>query len=388
MTKQDLLKIFENLGFKIVDNKALGYLVEMSPEDAFVLSSIIGCSYLLHPYGVTMKGRFEVFIHRSVFQNSYYIYTPGLFGRDRNGYIREGNSLNFLSRNYPSIFSGKKYIYIKDIPKNSSSNIERSVFYEARGERQETSSLILFKNFVTGSSGEPFLEYLASLYFINKGYVVENQVSWFQQNFSYKGQKINGGIPDFSAFHSSFSSQLRCLGIIRDDVGIAVNLLPVITKFMKLTKSSKSSNPYQYKLIIGEAKITSASSPAAIKQLKQYQRVELANDFYTIIPDVEDNGIDDIGEIYLKSSVVQVKNSRKPSSINGAHQKIDDIWVVNYLKMLLLGNVSFNAILDLIKEHRHNTGQKLLSNYEAHHLLDAVLSTDNDVLITNLLRNI
>jgi hypothetical protein len=258
-----------------------------------------------------------------------------------------------------------------------------------RGERQDTNNILLLKNFVSGASGEPFLEYLSSLYFINKGYIVENQVPWFQQNFSYKGERINGGIPDFSAFHSSFSDYLKCLSIISEDKGIIVNLLPVITKFKKIKTVSKlNSTQYKYELLLGEAKVSNASAPAAIKQLKQYQKVDLANKLFTIIPDLEDNGTADIGEIYLKKYSVQIRMRMANSPVNTTHQNIDNEWISNYLKILLLGNVPFQGIKDLIKAHRFKTGQALLSDYEAHHLLDAILSMDNNSFIGYLTKYI
>lgn len=82
-------------------------------------------------------------------------------------------------------------------------------------------------------------EYLAAIHFINKGYIVENQVPWFQQNYKYNGKILNGGIPDFSAFKISSYSQLIKHGIIEKDKGILINKIPVLSNFKKLKLTAK-----------------------------------------------------------------------------------------------------------------------------------------------------
>ena len=71
--------MFKNLQYTIVDLKGLGNVVEIYHN--YKLSSKEG-DYLLHPVGISMKGRNETFVHRSVFQENSYIYSPGLFGRN------------------------------------------------------------------------------------------------------------------------------------------------------------------------------------------------------------------------------------------------------------------------------------------------------------------
>ena len=109
LEKDDLLLMFKNLQYTIVELKGLGKAVEISAFDAFDFSSITGANYLLHPVGISMKGRNETFIHRAVFQENSYIYSPGLFGRNELMILKEENSADRLMKLYPSVFSGKKF---------------------------------------------------------------------------------------------------------------------------------------------------------------------------------------------------------------------------------------------------------------------------------------
>ena len=51
---------------------------------------LLQTNYLLHPVGISMKGRNETFVIRSVFQENSYIYSPGLFGRNELMKLEEG----------------------------------------------------------------------------------------------------------------------------------------------------------------------------------------------------------------------------------------------------------------------------------------------------------
>lgn len=232
MGNEDILKILSNLGFKVIQT-AVGPMIVMSPEEAFLFSSISCAQYLLTPNGVSFKGRSEVFIHRSVFSDGYLIYSPGLFSRTIEGFLREENSSDRLLSDYPYVFNCDKFIYIKDINRGEFSNIESSCYKELKSAGLKCEDFVLYKNFLFGGLNEALLEYLACKEYINQGYIVENQVPWFQQSYKYNGKVLNGGTPDFSAFHSSISSKLYELGIINNNKGISVNLLPYIKLFRK-----------------------------------------------------------------------------------------------------------------------------------------------------------
>ncbi|MDD5660057.1 MAG: hypothetical protein PHR39_08640 [Actinomycetota bacterium] len=377
MKNIDLLNLFKNSGFKIVTDPVLGKTIEMTPEQAYAFSSIVGASYLIYPYGITMKGRSEVFIHRSVFSNNYYIYSPGLFGRDINGKLIEGESAEVLLSKFPSVFSGKKHVLICDIALNEPSNIEPEIYKKIKQNNLSPENYLIYKNLESGSSAEPLFEYFASLYFIKNGYITENQAPWFQQNLKYKNLILQGGIPDFSAFHSKISNYLNAMGIIDDKNGIALSLLPVIANFRKINKyNGNAKNLYNYELKIGEAKSSRSSLPTAIKQLQKYQSVDLADELFSIIPDVSDNDVNSFGEFYLQNDTTQYNKPSKTNRLNNIARSTDSEWIDNYIKLLLLGNVKFPKIIEYIDTYRIHAGLKKLEEYEAIHLLDAIIQTD------------
>jgi hypothetical protein len=378
VAKTDIIDMFSNLSFTILEHPSLGKIIETSAEDAFIFSSVVGANYLVNEYGVTMKGRSEVFIHRSVFQDGHYIYSPGLFERDTAGTLIEGNSANILNSMYPTIFSGKKYIYIVEINKGKTSNIEPAIFARLKETDISPADVLLFKLKDTGSTLEPLYEYFTSLNFIKEGYIVENQVPWFQQNYKYDNKTIQGGIPDFSAFHSNISNQLAEYGLITPSKGVHVSLLPVLKLFRTFKKENPSSD-LGYDLIIGEVKSSKNSLPQALAQLEKYNSVRLAKQFYTIIPDVEDNA-SKFGEIYFKNNRLEVKYAGD-SVIDTSVQEMDSIWIDTYIKMLLLGNLNFNDIISFITASRKEHNQNILDSYEAIHLIDAVINTKNEIFI-------
>ncbi len=389
MDKAAIIKIFSNLGFKIIKDPDMGDLIEMDPKNAFVFSSVVGSPYLIFPYGITMKGRSEVFIHRSIFSNGYYIYSPGLFNRDQKGSLKEGNSADVLLEKYPAIFKNKKYVYIHDIEISTLSNVESYIFDLLKSKGKNPEDYILYKNFTSGASAEPLFEYLASINYIHEGYITENQVPWFQQNLKYNDQILQGGIPDFSAFNCDLSSYLESVGIIDKNLGVCINLLPVIKNFQKLNQYERGiEHKSNYRLIIGEVKSSKSSLVGALGQLKKYHDVKLANELYTIIPDVKDNLKENFGEIYLDNNAIKINKAKLKIEIDPTRQKMDNNWLSVYIKTLLLGNLPFAKIIKFIEDYRKSKNLALLESYEAVHLLDAIENSNNDIFFNYLTSNI
>lgn len=107
-TEFNLLELIkESIEFKNINNHYLGNVIEISPKDAFEMSSIIGCSYLINPVGFSMKGRNETFIHRTVFQDNAYIYSPGLFERDKEMRVVSSKGTFWLKEVFPDILKKK-----------------------------------------------------------------------------------------------------------------------------------------------------------------------------------------------------------------------------------------------------------------------------------------
>lgn len=378
MTQNQLTEIFNKLGFKIRSHPVFISYIEMGAEEAFSFSSIVGSSYLIYPYGITMKGRSEIFIHRSIFSNGYLIYSPGLFSRDQNGYLIEGDSKDILLNKYPSIFTGIKKLIIIDITNGNPSNIEESVYNQINENGEDPSEYLLYKNYTTRIVSESLMEYFACVHFIKQGYLVENQVPWFQQNLTYKNKVLQGGIPDFSAFKSSVIGYLKSVNILPDDKGLPINLLPVITSFRSIRAfPGNIQKNVNYELLIGEAKTSNAGLAQAKIQLEKYQAVELANEVFTIIPDVEESGVINIGNFYIENAVCKYNKQTKQNKTNTSSQAIDNSWIDTYIKMLLLGNFNIPTIYKFINKFRETNSLNILEFYDATHLLDSVANTDN-----------
>lgn len=374
MDNVGIAKIFNTLGFPTIRNACGFSVVEMDAKNAFIFSSIVGAKYLLYQNGITMKGRAEVFIHRGVFSNGYLIYSPGLFSRDINGNLIEGNSADVLKERFPTVFEGNKRILIFDVAEGVRSNIEGSVYQKIKDINEDPSNYVLYKNYLSNNIGESLQEYLATIYFSKLGYLTENQTPWFQQNYKYNNKVLQGGIPDFSAFHSNISNYLYKYGIIDKDQGIPVTLIPVIKNF-GISKGKRDTINYNYELLIGEAKTGSSSLPQAIKQLEKYAAVNLANKLFTIIPDSSENN--KFGSFYISNSTPSYKSGYS-GEVDPKQQRIDNDWIDTYIKMLLLGNVKFSTIIDFISVFRSNNRLLQVRDYEATHLLDAVQNTSNE----------
>jgi hypothetical protein len=56
-------QIFKNLNFNLIDDVCFAEVIEMSAEDAFDFSAIVGSNYLISENGISAKGRNEIFIH-------------------------------------------------------------------------------------------------------------------------------------------------------------------------------------------------------------------------------------------------------------------------------------------------------------------------------------
>jgi len=380
LSKEDLIKMFHHAGFKTCEIPEFGTVVRMSASDAFDFSAITGANYLFNRIGFTIKGRNETFIHRSVFQENSYIYSPGLFERDENLILKEGNSSEKLLSLCPDVFSGDKFIYIENIKTDGSSNIDFDVYDKLKKSGVGTISMILYKLFKSGQSQESLYEYFTSLKFINSGYIVENQTPWFQQNYSYKGKRLNGGIPDFSAFKSDIIIELRNNGLVEIDKGVLINKIPVLKNFVKKKKVKSVSKHIDYELIIGEVKSDRSSLDQAVRQMKKYDDVDLANKIYSIIPNCSNNGEDEFGEIYFDNNQIIIKEAGKILLTNKPIQQIDKNWIDTNIKINLMANLN-HQFLENILCNKYSISKNELRSY---HLVDFAFNTN----ITEIIKDI
>ncbi|MDC1392530.1 hypothetical protein N8334_04215 [Flavobacteriaceae bacterium] len=378
LKKTELLNIFNLIPFDLLELKGIGTVIKMEAYSAFDFSAITGANYLVEPIGVTMKGRNETFIHRAVFQEGSYIYSPGLFERNINRSLSEGNSADKLLRLYPDVFSGDKYILINEISTGSNSNIDINVYNEIEKHGFNPKNFVLYKLFESGQSQESIYEYFTSLFYIKKGYIVENQTPWFQQNYLYKGERLNGGIPDFSAFKTDIINPLREFSILSSNEGILINKIPVIKNFITIKKKTDFTvSKVNYDLIIGEVKSDNSSIDQAIRQMNKYSNVELANKIYSIIPNCKNNGSENFGEFYLDQNILKINESEKSLMVNSVSQQIDRDWINVNVKLNLLGNANFNLLMQYLINKYGLTKDEIKS----FHLIDFAMNISIPELI-------
>lgn len=380
LSKEELIEMFQNSGFELTEIPDFGTVIKMSASDAFDFSALTGANYLFNRIGMSIKGRNETFIHRAVFQENSYIYSPGLFERDNNQMIQEGNSAERLLSIYPEVFSGNKFIYIEDIKRGGTSNIDFEVYDKLVSNGVDTNSIILYKLFESGQSQESLYEYFSSLKFIDAGFMVENQTPWFQQNYSYKGKKLNGGIPDFSAFKTDILRELRNSGLVEPGKGVLINKIPVLKNFNQNRQKQSDNKPIDYELIIGEVKSDSSSLDQAVRQMKKYAAVDLADKIYSIIPNCSNNGEDQFGEIYFDKNKLVMKESITSLVVNNQVQEIDEKWIETNVKINLLANLNHQVLEGILCDSYSLSNNKLRS----YHLVDYAFNTNFSEIIKHI----
>jgi hypothetical protein len=367
----EIKEIFKKLNFKIIQDDCFEEVVELSCHDAFDFSAVVGSNYLLCDNGISMKGRNEIFIHRSIFHQNALIYTPGLFGRDQNCLLKDENSGDLLEKKYPEIFKGSKKLILYKLNVNERTNVEKEIINKIINLKKDPKEYLLFKYADANRNLEPFIEWVVSRHFIEKGFIFENQCPFFQQSFEYKKQKLNGGIPDVSAFKIPAFKDLSNYGIIKNNKGILINKIPHLINFNLLKKEDTCITKLDYKLVLGEVKSDISSAKQAEDQLLKYQNVDLAEELYLLIPNLKESNNDFFGVGYFDDNKLILKESVKKASINKDHQIEDERWLEIYLKINLLGNLPFEITLDELKK-RYKATSKIYS----WHLLDYAINTE------------
>ena len=354
----------------------------MSAEDAFDFSSIVGSNYLDKFNGISMKGRNEIFIHRSVFQEKSLIYSPGLFGRNEKLELKDENSGFTLKDKYPQVFTGQKKVIIYKLEINERSNVESKVIKRILDNKLNPNDYLLFKYREFYKNLEPFLEWLSFEHFKKKGYMFENQCPFFQQSFKYNNKNFTGGIPDVSAFKTESFKVLEEYSILNNQRGILINKLSNLLNFNIIKKKKKIKSKYSYELIIGEAKTDISNLNQALTQLAKYNNVELANHLYSIIPNCKNNTNPLFGEIYIENDKLYIKDSNRKLSINSKNQKIDEEWLDIYIRINLMGNLPFNKLIEHLKNF--NNLKKDAKIYSSH-LLNFASKTNTEEILKLIL---
>ena len=366
--------LIKHLQLQEVDELPSGKVYSISAYNAFLLSSIVGCNYLINPVGFCIKGRNEVFIHRSVFQDSTLIYSPGLFSRDINGLLEEGNGSMKILTIFPTLFDeDKKLICIKH-DSSKRSNIEQDVYNELLTNNKDPKEYLIIK-IHKNSNYEPILELLSLKKFENQGYIFENQAPFFQQNFEYKDARISGGIPDISFFKTTTQNLLYEKYCLDPNFSVPINIIPFLGKALlpnkKNVKERNSNGALKHELLIGEAKSSIASKKQALNQMKKYSYVDLSDDVFGFLPDCQSYTIDgeDFSSLYLDGT--DIKYIKKYSGEkNQAFANEDESFLETTIKVNILSSLKFARLKEILTDHYSG---KLKNGIRSYHLLNFCL---------------
>ena len=187
---------------------------------------------------------------------------------------------------------------------------------------------------------------------------------------------VNGGIPDFSAFHFTFLNILSEEGLFSK--GMCIEEFGLLF-FKGISKPSKQT--YKYDLKIGEVKVNKSSKPQILKQLTQYEQTKLSNELFGIIPD-EISGFSIFG---LMNFVNNLKYERKIiPTVNVKLREKDDLWLKLYVKILLLSNLD----MDIVKKFVSDNIKILPANIGSRELLSAVINVDDSLFIKFIKENL
>jgi hypothetical protein len=318
LSKGNIINIFKN-NFKCeVIETGLGKGFKLSPYQAFIFCSITGSGYLDNPImPFTPKGLLKVF-----YNAMHYNFVTGLF--DNTNLKHTPYSLNQV---YPFLFSDN-YKVIIPIEFNSDIELQDLLFDKISTISNPTQYIIMrVETSKKGNGLEPFMEYLANTYFVNKGFICENQIPLSHTL----------GSPDFGGY--GIPEVLKVLS----KYGVHFNGLNIIELAMlRFNKNNiAANNVFSDDLIVGEAK---TSTTIMEKQLNKYLASKLFNYGIEIHPSKANASNDSLGllNIDVRSYLKYTKPKFKSDIIDIKHQSEYKEWLKTYVKLYLIANFSNN----------------------------------------------
>lgn len=320
LRSSDVVEILSgSFGFNKVSTN-IGQGVRLSPYDAFIFSLITGAGYLenkIFPY--TPKGHFKIFQHALSFKM-----VTGLF---ENYSFR--TTPYYLNQTRPFLFKGEKTI----IPVEFETEKELYSKLNLICEHSNPEIIILrVETYKKGNGMEPFLEYLACMYFNKLGYITENQIPLFP----------TVGSPDFGGFN--FAKEILFEG------GFNVVELSLIRLFPQ--KISSIHLKQRLHLIVGEAKTSSRSLSS---QLNKYLNTGLFNEGIEIM--TQKNKSTTRSSFYLNENNEVVYEQKKDQCVVDPHsQEIYYKWLKKYLSLYILSNLSNDEMFEF---YHYKMNQKI-----------------------------
>lgn len=326
LNKKNILTIFKN-NFKCeIVNTEIGEGFKLSPYQAFIFSTITGSGYLDNPImPFSPKGLLKIF-----YNAMHYNFVTGLF--DNTNLNHTPYSLNQIR---PFLFSDD-YKVIVPIEFNSDIELQDYLFEKINVIPNPTQYIIMRIEISKKGNGlEPFMEYLANTYFVNRGFICENQIPLSHTL----------GSPDFGGY--GISEVLMVLS----KYGIHFNGLNITELAMlRFNKNSNANNNiFSDELIVGEAK---TSTTIMEKQLNKYLNSKYFDYGIEIHPSKQSPSNESFGLLNIddKSLLKYNKPKLKNELIDIKHQTKYKEWLKIYVKLYLIANLSNNEFQSFYKE--------------------------------------
>ena len=326
LNKQNTLKVLsENFRLKIVSDDCVGDVVAMSAYEAYIYSAVTGHYYLdSDNRHFTPNGLMQIF-HQA---NSYNLVT-GMFDRDGNLYntpVNQAEKMKFITQ-------GVKHIVPVEYDTNANLKNKLTIIeacLQKHGKDPRDYIICRIKKSTSGYSMEPFMEYVATRYFNERGLLTETQIPFY----------YSGGTPDFAAYSlpdikATIEKRLRFGGA--SFIGLAsIRVFPE-----RVDGGGKIS---RVETIVGEAKTGSTSG---LEQVKKYLRCGVFNKAYEIIPHKESPEVTAGLFTFDENGEIQVYEATSRAPVIPAKQKEYISWIGDYIKYFLVANL-YNEELDEI----------------------------------------
>lgn len=328
-----VLKIFENLGYELVDT-AVGTAIVMEPGNAFVFSAISGASYLDDSqFPFTAKGLTKLF-------NAAFSTKP-VWG------LLDGQSLGYTPKNIsetrPYIFDGPKHVVPVD---TLNEDMARTWQEQTRGKLKKPEHCMLFRieTWKKGNGMEPLLEYLACHRFRDMGFLVETQVPL----------SATTGSPDFLAIRDddlfdAISKYFREPFLGCHLIELAMFCIANI-EYSPWPGSADRSLPSSIQTVVGEAKV-GGSNP--VMQLEKYLSTRMFSQQLALLDRSPSLQKDILPTLFVSSEDnVVVKNLDKSlSTYRESELKRYLEWYRFVSKCYLLVNFDHDRIMEINREY-------------------------------------
>lgn len=330
LSKENVIKILKNnFNFKSYRDEFLGEVVLMDSFDAYIYSAITGHGYLdniVQPF--TPNGLMQIFN-----QANAYNFVTGMFDRDGNLY----HTPFYQVRKRPYLITGEKHIL--PIEYDTNANLKKRLkeilnYIEKQGRDPRNFIICRIKKSTSGYSMEPFLEYVATKFFNNQGYLTETQIPFY----------YSGGTPDFAAYllpdinkliKANFESSGTCF------IGLASIRIFGYSFVGNDEKKVKEA-------IVGEAK---TSSLTALKQIEKYLERKIFNKAYEIIPHKETPEVTAGLITFDNEGYIKIYETKVPAEVEPEKQRKYLSWLRNYIKYFLIANLSNEELDEIYGRH-------------------------------------